>query len=105
MTGLRTPIPEGAVSTIRGRIQAPVLIWLTRVVMVIGVVGAVLPGEAGIAVATAAVGAVTAAPLVRVAWLVFRWWQERDRRFIAVGLALLTVVLVGAVLSALGVGT
>lgn len=102
--GERAPIPAGRVSTIRGHYQAPGLTWLTRIVIVAGVLGAVLPGAAGIAVATAAVGAVMAAPLLRVAWLVFRWTQERDRRFIGVGLALLGVVALGATLAALGVG-
>ena len=100
----RPPIPDGTVSTIRGHYQGPALTWLTRIVMVAGVLGAVLPGTAGIAVATAAVAAVTAAPLLRVAWLVFRWTQERDRRFVALGSALLAVVALGAALSAAGVG-
>lgn len=100
----RSPIPAGTVSTIRGRYQAPGLTWVTRVVMIAGVLGAVLPGGAGIAVATAAVGAVVATPLLRVAWLIFRWTQEDDRRFVLTGIALLAVVGAGAVLSALGVG-
>lgn len=100
----REPIPEGTVSTIRGRYQRPGLAWLTRVVMVAGVLGWLLPGAAGIAVATTAVSAVIAAPLVRVAWLVFRWTQERDRRFQVQGAALLLVIAAGAALSAAGVG-
>lgn len=104
MTVGRTPIPSGTVSTIRGRFQAPALTWLTRLVVVVGILGAVLPGDAGIAVATVAVSAVVAAPLLRVAWLVFRWTQEDDRRFIAIGVGLLAVVATGALLSALGVG-
>lgn len=104
MSSGRDPIPAGAVSSIRGRIQAPALTWLTRLVVVVGVLGAALPGAAGIAVATVAVGAVVAAPLLRVLWLVFRWSQEEDRRFIAVGLGLLAVIGLGALLSALGVG-
>lgn len=104
MTVGRDPIPAGAVSSIRGRIQAPALTWLTRLVVVVGVLGAALPGDVGIVVATIAVGAVMAAPLLRVLWLVFRWKQESDRRFIAVGTALLAVIGLGALLSALGVG-
>lgn len=104
MSAAREPIPAGTVSTIRGRIQAPALTWLTRLVVVVGVLGTVVPGDAGIAVATVAVSAVIAAPLVRVMWLVFRWTQERDRRFILVGTGLLAVIAAGAVLSALGVG-
>lgn len=104
MSNPRPPIPAGAVSTVRGRFQIPALTWLTRLVVVVGVLGAVLPGDVGIAVATVAVCAVGAAPVLRVAWLVHRWIQEKDRRFVVIGLALLTVIATGAVLSALGVG-
>lgn len=100
----RDPIPAGVVSTIRGRYQGPGLTWLTRMLIVAGVLAAVLPGAAGVWLATAAVATVVAAPLVRVAWLVFRWSQEHDRRFIGIGLALLGVVATGALLSALGAG-
>ena len=100
----RTPIPGGAVSTIRGHYQGPALTWLTRIVMAAGVLGAVVPGTTGTTIATAAVAAITAAPLLRVAWLVFRWNQEHDRRFVVLGSALLTVVALGAALSAAGVG-
>ena len=100
----RTPIPAGEVSTIRGRWQAPALTWLMRVVLVAAIAGAVVPGAAGIAFATAAVGAVVAAPLLRVAWLVFRWIQEGDRRYVLSGLGLLAIIGLGAVLAALGVG-
>lgn len=101
----RDPIPSGDVSTIRGHYQAPGLTWITRVVLIAGVLGAVLPGAAGIAVATAAVAAIMATPLLRVAWLIFRWTQEHDRRFILTGLGLLAVVAAGAVISALGIGS
>ncbi len=104
MSAPRDPIPVGAVSTIRGRFQIPALTWLTRLVVVVGALGAVLPGDAGIAVATLAVCAVGAAPVLRVAWLVHRWIQEKDRPFILVGVALLGVIASGALLSALGVG-
>lgn len=104
MTGGREPIPPGTVSTIRGRYQRPALTSLTWAVVVAGLVSAVLPGPARIAVATGAVVAVVAAPLLRVAWLVHRWSQEHDRRFQLLGVALLAVVAAGAALSAAGVG-
>lgn len=100
----RQPIPGGAVSTIRGRLQAPALAWVTRVVIVLGLASAVFPDPAGVAVATAVVCAVVAVPLLRVAWLVHRWHQEHDRRFVGMGAALLGVVAVGALLAAAGVG-
>lgn len=100
----RTPIPEGAVSTIRGRWQRPALAWTTRVVIALGLLSAVLPHRASTAVATVVVASVVATPLLRVAWLVHRWRQERDGRFVAAGVLLLAVVGLGAVLAALGVG-
>lgn len=101
----RAPVPAGTVSTIRGRWQRPALTWTTRVLIGLGLLSAVLPEPASTAVATVAVVAVVATPLVRVAWLVHRWRQEQDRRFVAAGVALLAVVGVGALLSALGVGS
>jgi uncharacterized membrane protein YczE len=105
VTGPTTHTPPGTVSTIRGRWQAPALTWLTRLILVAAASGAVLPSRVGTAFATAAVAAVVAAPLVRVAWLIHRWRQEHDRRFVLVGLALLAVVGIGAALAAVGVGS
>ncbi|MEZ5218490.1 MAG: hypothetical protein R2715_18345 [Ilumatobacteraceae bacterium] len=100
----RQPIPAGAVSSIRGRRQVPALQWVVRVLLVLAALGAALPGTAGSAFGAAAVAVLIATPLTRVAWLTFRWTQESDRRFVLTGLGLLTVVGIGAVLSALGVG-
>lgn len=101
----RPPIPGGQVSTIRGRWQAPALTWTTRVVLVAGLLTLVLPDAAGIAVATAVVAVVIATPLLRVAWLVWRWHQEHDQRFVTIGVVLLAVIATGAALAALGVGS
>lgn len=101
----RPPIPGGQVSTIRGRWQAPALTWTTRVVLAAGLLTLVLPGTAGVAVATAVVAVVVATPLLRVAWLVWRWHQEHDRRFVTIGLVLLAVIGAGAALAAIGVGS
>ncbi len=40
-----------------------------------------------------------AIPLVRVLWLVVRWWSRGDRRFALVGVFVLFVVAVGFFLS------
>lgn len=104
-TAPRQPIPGGVVSTIRGRLQAPALTWVTRAVIVLGLASALLPGGAGTALATTVVAAVVAVPLLRVAWLVHRWRQERDTRFAGMGSALLGVIAAGAALAALGVGS
>lgn len=105
MTVARSPIPGGTVSRIRGRFQAPGLTWLTRAVLVLSLVGGLLGGSFGRAVATTAVAAIVATPLLRLAWLILRWIQERDRRFVATGSALLAVVALGGALAALGVGS
>lgn len=101
----RPPIPGGVVSTIRGRFQAPALTWITRIVIAVGLVSAVLPDQAGTAAATAVVATVVTVPLLRVGWLVLRWRHEHDRRFVGIGLALLGVIASGAALAALGVGS
>ena len=85
--------------------QAPALTWVTRVVIGLGLLSALLPGDARVALATAVVSAVVAVPLLRVAWLVHRWRQEHDRRFVGMGLALLGVIATGALLAAAGVGS
>ncbi|MFV0526126.1 MAG: hypothetical protein ACK5RL_16695 [Acidimicrobiales bacterium] len=98
----RVPIPPGRVSTIRGRWQRPVLRRLSQIILALAVVGTFLPESARHVVAVTVVALVMVSPLSRVAWLVFRWWQERDRTFIAIGLGLLGVVAFGGVLAYLG---
>lgn len=104
MTAERVSVPAGVVSQIRGRWQIPALTWLIRVVLVIAVLGGLVDHPAGRFLAGASVAAIVAAPLLRLAWLVFRWVQEGDRRFVGVGLGVMVVVAGGGVLAALGVG-
>jgi len=104
MTSDRRPIPDGTVSRIRGRWQAPGLRVLVRVVLVVSVVGGLLDGLVGRTLSTVAVAAVVAAPLLRVCWLLLRWAQERDARFVLLGIAVIVVVSSGGVMAALGVG-
>jgi Kef-type K+ transport system membrane component KefB len=59
-------------------------------------------GDVALVAAIAAVGLVTAAPLLRVLWLIVRWIQERDWRFVGVACALLAVIAVGAGITILG---
>lgn len=101
--GGREPVPPGVVSSVRGHYQAPALRWVTNVAVAAAAVALVL-GDRGTPLAVGAVGLVVATPLARVAWLVHRWRQEHDRRFVRTGLTLLAVVAAGAVLSAIGVG-
>ena len=87
------------VSTIRGRWQIPALTWVTRVLLGAAIVGVLAPGSVGIAIQTAVVAVVIAVPLLRVAWLIHRWRQERDWLFVGLGLLLLAVIACGALLS------
>ncbi len=90
------------VSRVRGRYQAPALRAVVVVAWVLALASVVVDGWAS--VGRLAVGLVIATPLLRVAWLMFRWLQEGDRRLVMAGLALLTVVGVGALLAVAGVG-
>lgn len=104
MTAGREPIPAGTVSSIRGRHQIPALTWTTRIVLVVSLVGGLGGQAVGDPLAIAAVTVIVAVPTLRVCWLIRRWAQEGDRRFVGTGLALLAVISTGAVLAALGVG-
>ncbi|WP_420452349.1 hypothetical protein [Ilumatobacter sp.] len=96
------PFDDLEVSHVRGRWQIPALTWVTRALLATALAGLLAPGRLGVAVQTAAVGAVVAVPLLRVAWLAHRWRQERDRWFVVFALTLLAVVAVGAVAAGLG---
>lgn len=97
----REPIPSGRVSTIRGHYQGPALKAATVVALVAAALGLLLPDDAGTTASVTAIAIVVATPLLRVAWLAFRWTQERDWRFVAASLGLLAVVGLGAALAAL----
>ncbi|HVR32340.1 MAG TPA: hypothetical protein VMS74_06490 [Acidimicrobiia bacterium] len=87
------------VSSITGRRQGP---WLRSAMWVIGtlaLVGIVVPGTLGTVASGAAVILLTAVPLLRVVWVVVRLAGERDRRFVIVGVALLSAVAFGVLIS------
>lgn len=100
----RPPFPPGTVSTIRGHWQAPWLRRATQLVLALSLFASVLHGAARAAVTWTAIGLVIAAPLLRLSWLLFRWRQEQDHRFVLLGAAVLLVVGTGTALAALGVG-
>ncbi len=100
----RVPIPAGTVSSIQGRRQAPALRVAAAAAFGAAVAALLLPGALGDAFAVTAVVVVTATPLLRVGWLIFRWSQERDWRFVAIGVGLLTIVSLGALAALAGVG-
>jgi hypothetical protein len=96
VTESRQPVPPGVVSSIEGRRQAPALRIAAGAALLTATGGLVLPGDLGDWLSVAAVATVTATPLLRVAWLIFRWVQERDWRFVALGIGILVVVLLAA---------
>jgi hypothetical protein len=98
------PVPAGTVSTIQGRRQAPALRAASLIAFGVAAAALLLPGVLGDACAIAAVVVVTAAPLLRVGWLVFRWSQERDWRFVGIGVGLLMIVSLGGLAAVAGVG-
>lgn len=85
-----------AVSTIRGHWQIPALTWVTRILLAAAVIGVLAPSNIGTSIQIAVVATAIAVPLVRVAWLIHRWRQEQDWRFVWLGLALLAVIAGGA---------
>ncbi len=97
MSPTRSPV-----STITGRRQGPALRVVSIVSFVLAALSVVSPGRLAVLAGVAAVGLVTAAPLLRVVWLVVRWAQERDWRFVVTALGLLAVVGAGATIAALG---
>ncbi len=101
MTG-PAPVPGGPVSTVRGRLQAPALRALTVLLVLLSALAVLLPGSAGHRTGVAVVALCVAAPLLRVAWLVRRFVQERDGRFAVRGLLLLVLVAAGPVLASRG---
>lgn len=96
--------PGGSVSTIRGHWQVPALTFATRAMLILAVAAIVLPGMLASGAETAVVTAAVAIPILRVCWLVIRWTQERDTRFVVVGLLLLTVIAVGATIALAATG-
>ncbi len=88
-----------AISQVTGRRQALGLRGVTGFTALAAAAALLLPGAVGERAGLVAIGAVIATPLIRVGWLVGRWWQEHDLRFVAVGAALLGVMGVGAALA------
>ena len=61
--------------------------------------GAFFPGRTGAILGGICIGILIGAPIVRVAWLTIDWTRTGDRRFALLGLALLSVLATGAVIS------
>ncbi|MGF1665847.1 MAG: hypothetical protein ACFCVC_06205 [Acidimicrobiia bacterium] len=92
------------VSHVTGRRQAVALRFISVAIIVVATTSLVVPAPLNEHLALAALVMVAATPLLRVAWLIYRWAQEGDRRFAGLGVALLAVVAFGAIISALRLG-
>ena len=71
------------------------------VITVAALVGVLVGGESGKAVDSAVIVVLCVVPWLRVVWLVVRWGRIRDVRFVAVGVTLLTLTVVGVALTTL----
>ena len=89
------------VSGITGQRQGPVLRVATVLAFLLALASVLTEGQVTVVTGTAAVTVVVAVPLLRVLWLLIRWAQERDWRFVAVATGLLAVVGLGAFLTLL----
>lgn len=81
----------------RQQVLGRVLLVLVCVVGVLAVAALVTSGSTSDTLATVTVGALIAAPVIRVAWLAVRWFRLGDIRFAMVSVGLLLVVGVAAV--------
>ena len=91
-----------AVSRVTGRRQGPTLRLITVTAWVLAGIGTLSGAQPFVTVGVVALALVTATPLLRVAWLIFRWIQERDWRFVWTAAALLGVIAVAGVLALVG---
>lgn len=86
-------------SAISGRRQGPWLRWSIRAIAAVAVAGLVVPGRIGSTAAGTAVIAVISVPILRVIWIIYRLASEGDRRFVLVGVGLLSVITLGVTMS------
>lgn len=90
------------VSRVTGRRQGPSLRLITVLAWVLAGLGALSGAQPFVTAGVVALALVTATPLLRVAWLVFRWLQERDWRFVWTAVALLGVIAVAGMIALIG---
>lgn len=89
-------------SRVRGRRQRPALKVVTIVAWSMAWIGSMSQARPFATAGIIAIGLVIAAPLLRVGWLIFRWIQERDWRFVWTATALLTVIAVAGLAALIG---
>ncbi len=87
------------VSHLTGQYQRP---WMRAVAISLAslsLAGLVLPGRTGDFLLSSALMLLIATPLLRVVWVVHRVAKEGDRQFAIIGVALLSVVALGVLVS------
>lgn len=79
------------------------LVWFLRFATLLAFVSAVAatlaPSPLGTPLAVTAAVVLVVAPMVRIVWLVIRWWRRGDLVFVLVGVALLLVVATGGIVA------
>jgi hypothetical protein len=90
------------VSRVTGRRQRPILRTTTLIAWILAGLGALSEAQPFVTAGVVALVLVTAAPLLRVTWLMFRWVQERDWRFVWAAVALLGVIAVAGLAALVG---
>lgn len=88
------------ISSLTGQRQASWLRLSIRVLAVLATVGLLVPGNVGSAASALAVILLITVPLVRVVGIIVRLAREHDRRFVLVGVALLSAAALGVLISA-----
>ena len=89
------------VSNLTGQYQRP---WLRAVAIslaALSLAGLVLPGRTSDILLGSAMILLITTPLLRVVWVIYRVAREGDRRFAMVGVALLSAVALGVLVSLL----
>jgi hypothetical protein len=74
-----------------------VISWALIVAAVVAIVGIVAQDDVGTIFSAIAVGVVTAIPILRVGWLVKRWFGQRDQRFAWIAVFLLVLIAIGPI--------
>jgi hypothetical protein len=92
---------RGQASRVSGSGQAIRLKVASSLAAAGAAVAILFPAPIGAWAGTVAVTAVIVSPLLRVLWLIYNWWRERDVLFVAIGTTLLAVLGMGALLAAL----
>jgi len=93
----RTDHAQLAAQRILARINEVIVIGITLAALV----GVMVGGESGKVIDAVVIVVLCMVPWLRVLWLVARWQRIGDRRFVAVGVTLLTLTFVGVALTTL----